>query len=266
MSSQLALGAGCAADATGSGSPNSAPSSAGEHVGYDGRTLFQAVFFNSGRAAEKTRGLWGDERSSYVTKQTPEELAASLERSADMMEAEHVAEAKAAYVREVAARVRAEKLTANDLSQSSERATAISEALLAQIDAVDPSFFAAFADHMQSGDPRRVQIGLAEGGERLLAANTSFITLPPSSTIGSLPGTTIGSVPSKQPTAPGIPGSHNGEEIVVAVDADRTIETMILDYHAMVLGRPQQGGGVTVQTSPLQRDEVTSALARAFAL
>lgn len=276
MLSQVALGAGCAADATGSDPSNSAPSSAERHVGYDGHTLFQAIFFNSGPAAQQIRDLWADARPSYATKRTPEELAKLLDQSADTMEAEHIAEAHVAHVREVAAKVRSEKLKLDDLRLSQERTSAVVEALMAQIEANDPAFFATFADHIQSGNPVRVQTALTEAGHHLFAAHSSLIALPPASTIGSLPGTTIGSLPSKQPIAPGtpkpgpnLPGPSNQDDLVV-VDVAVAVETVaavaIAVVAVAVAFAGKAPGGVTVQASPLQRDEVTSALARAYAL
>jgi SdpC family antimicrobial peptide len=251
---QLTLGTAC-------GSPGgSSPSdpegtvdtakSATTPANYDGQTIFRAVFFNQGAAADGVKEMWAD-RPALSAGRSVEDVSSLLEHAADEMAGQSYSKESIAMIRSHAEALRSGTATLGHL-QSADNLSAVANALVAHIEQRHPEFFPAFREEMQSGDPLRVKATLASAGKTILEAHAELSAI-------SVPVRPINPIPIPSP----VPAPIGGDDLVV-VDTVAVIYAVavIAVFAAAVFAitPPDEGG------SPVEGDIVIGQLTKAFAL
>jgi hypothetical protein len=139
---QLALGT-VACSGTNDLSDPTSESSASTHAqAYDGQTIFRAVFFNQGAAADKVAAMWAD-RPELAAGKSSEEVATLLDRAADEMASQSYSDASVKMVRSHAESLRSGATTPADL-KSKGAIGAVADAIVAHIEKSNPAMFASF--------------------------------------------------------------------------------------------------------------------------
>jgi SdpC family antimicrobial peptide len=170
---QLCAVTGCSGAGTTDGNQDHA-TSATQSAGYDGHTLFRAVFFNQGPAAAAIADVWAS-RPELTASRTPDELATLLEAAADHIDTAGLSAASSAQLRTRAKALRDGTAPASDLRSPTE-INNTADALIARLAETNPEFFAEFEGAVQSGDPVRARDALNKGGNLLVNAYGDLVT------------------------------------------------------------------------------------------
>jgi hypothetical protein len=265
---QLALGT-VACSGTNDLSDQTSESSASTHAqAYDGQTIFRAVFFNQGAAADKVAAMWAD-RPELAAGKSSEEVATLLDRAADEMASQSYSDASVKMVRSHAESLRSGATTPADL-KSKGAIGAVADAIVAHIEKSNPAMFASFQEEMQSGDPLRVKAALVSAAKTLLEAHAQLtqqaavrspdLTLTP---IKSYPNPIFNPTPIVNPIGGG--GIPVGDDLVVVDTAAVVYAVAVVAVAAVavavVFAMPpgELGGGVE---SELVVGHLTQSFAR----
>jgi hypothetical protein len=169
---QLAFGTVACSGANDVSDPTSESSASTHAQAYDGQTIFRAVFFNQGAAADKAAAMWVD-RPEVAAGKSSEEVATLLDRAADEMASQSYSDASVKMVRDHAESLRSGATTPADL-KSKGAIGAVADAIVAHIEKSNPSMFASFQEEMQSGDPLRVKATLSSAAKTFLEAHAQL--------------------------------------------------------------------------------------------
>ncbi|MGZ3459647.1 MAG: hypothetical protein ACXU86_14225 [Archangium sp.] len=171
----MSLGLGCGDDGS-RGEGASVTAQAITRVRYDGQTLFRGIYFGRGPVAALLPELWNSETLAQghwrVQLMTQEELASSLETAVSVLRQQGLPKETLQRLGGMSRHIRE---NGNPLAQaqmkreaSEEMTRAFQEEFIRRIDRMDPSFFARFANDVQSGNQLQVYDGFREGATKLL--------------------------------------------------------------------------------------------------
>lgn len=129
------------------------------NTAFDGETLYRGLIFRSGPVARRVPELWS--LLGSVPRPPSDKSVETLRNSANRL-ASRDKEASAA-LNKIADAVSAGAIPPGSPTELTSDATI--DATIAAIRASDSTFFARFADHVQSGDPLKVERGMVEASE-----------------------------------------------------------------------------------------------------
>jgi hypothetical protein len=223
---------------------------------YDGQTVFRAVFFNSGPAAERVAPVWA-QRPALMAGKSGDEVATLLEHAADEMSHLGYSSASVALMQSQANALRGASAPLTSL-RSSASIDAVADAIVAHISSTDPDFFGSFGIDMQSGNALRVQGALATGAKELLEAHAA-LTASTVSTDSLILGPIRPIAPIRPitPIAPG--GPIRGDDLIVVDIAVAIYAVAVVAVFVAVAAAPGAGG------SPIESEVAVGQLTSAFA-